>query len=587
MNRLRWLFFLAGFLLVLTSGPASADVIVDGSDAQADLGPPVDCNGASAAPSSVSEGLRSTTSGETLWVCPHTYDETLVVDTPNITIRSGPPSGDSTNTVVRAPNSASSSLIPAVAIAADDVRVLGMRFRNGWEGIRFSGVSGGLVRSARSDSNTADGVFVTSSSNLRFDGSLFDNNDLNGANVSTSDSSVFFNNRVRGNANVGIRLFDASGNRLEGNRTTLNAIDGVALRGVSTGNHLEGNRTRDNGFDGVFAADNANSNTFQDNRAVFNGRHGFALNGVDSNAVRGNVLDTNVFSGLAIGGGGDHLVRSNRLRFNGGHGANVVSSGGNELRGNILHSNGVDNVRLNGATNNTLSSNVLRDAAGTDDNGVVLEAGSDGNALGGNRLEEHDSAGVKVVNSNNNTLRDNRIDTNTLGVWLHNADDHLVDGNRIRDNDTGIFVTGSPADSAISNAAPDNNIVGNGQGVVNTTVRIFDARKSWWGDASGPSGGNTDPFTGRTATGTGDEIAAPGAPDTNVAFDPFLATATFEGGGGAGTAEECIVQRVGGAGPLTERLRTFRDRHLEGRLGRWLTRQYYRVSSVVVSGDSG
>ncbi len=74
----------------------------------------------------------------------------------------------------------------------------------------------------------------------------------------------------------------------------------------------------------------------------------------------------------------------------------------------------------------------------------------------------------------------------------------------------------------------NNDIVGNGDGIRAYSEggnnyggdpppgTVIDARMNWWGDASGPSGGVTDPWTGAVANGSGDSILL-----TNVAFDDW------------------------------------------------------------------
>ena len=52
--------------------------------------------------------------------------------------------------------------------------------------------------------------------------------------------------------------------------------------------------------------------------------------------------------------------------------------------------------------------------------------------------------------------------------------------------------------------------------VVNLSPTRLDATNNWWGDASGPSGGVTDPVTGKVANGSGNKVS------TNVNFDPWL-----------------------------------------------------------------
>lgn len=83
----------------------------------------------------------------------------------------------------------------------------------------------------------------------------------------------------------------------------------------------------------------------------------------------------------------------------------------------------------------------------------------------------------------------------------------VIEGNDLENNTTGIAVGFDTADTS-SVIAEQNNIVGNDNGMTNTSENTnIDARENWWGDASGPSG---------EGPGIGDSA------DEGVLFSPWL-----------------------------------------------------------------
>jgi len=106
------------------------------------------------------------------------------------------------------------------------------------------------------------------------------------------------------------------------------------------------------------------------------------------------------------------------------------------------------------------------------------------------------------------TIEDNYIHENDYGIYLESVavgSTVLINSNRLAGNDDyGLYVE----DSAV----------------------IVDATENWWGDASGPSGGVTDPVTSTIADGTGAAVSE------HVHFDPwmtaYLYTLTISSTGG-------------------------------------------------------
>jgi len=99
-----------------------------------------------------------------------------------------------------------------------------------------------------------------------------------------------------------------------------------------------------------------------------------------------------------------------------------------------------------------------------------------------------------LLDSSAVTIEDNEIHQNDYGIYLESVTGGstvLINSNRLTGNDDyGLYVE----DSAV----------------------VVDATDNWWGHASGPSGGVTDPVTGTIADGTGVAVSE------HAHFDPWM-----------------------------------------------------------------
>lgn len=203
----------------------------------------------------------------------------------------------------------------------------------------------------------------------------------------------------------------------------------------------------------------------------------------------------------------------------------------------------------------------------------------------GNRITGYDIGIIFENRSDTNLVRDNRIDTNWLGVGFLLDPGGEPRGNELRLNtvrvsNTGILLRGDAEGTSPTNVAVNNDFVGNYEGVENQTERIFDARENWWGASSGPSGDAADPYTGMLAAGTGDAITWEGVDgstgaDTNVAFDT-PSSSPHVGGALGSVTNGCVIERSGIPSGIVGGLRSVRDGVLHTEAGRILTDQYYR-----------
>ncbi|MEA1994232.1 MAG: right-handed parallel beta-helix repeat-containing protein, partial [Euryarchaeota archaeon] len=131
-----------------------------------------------------------------------------------------------------------------------------------------------------------------------------------------------------------------------------------------------------------------------------------------------------------------------------------------------------------------------------------------------NNVINSNRCGIFFFASANNEVHDNEFSGNidAIQVWHSSSNPNIIRGNTIMSNaDDGIeFWYGA---GSFSWGIHYNDIYDNGDhGVVGGECN---ATKNWWSDASGPSGGVTDPITGILAEGEGDRIGV------NVHFDPW------------------------------------------------------------------
>jgi len=115
-------------------------------------------------------------------------------------------------------------------------------------------------------------------------------------------------------------------------------------------------------------------------------------------------------------------------------------------------------------------------------------------------------------------ITDNSINNFDMGIDLYENADVTITGNTITNCDYGIKTNNSESEAwAQSVVAHYNNIVENIEYGIDNSVNsaTFDATENWWGNASGPRGGELDPCENIIAAGTGDRVSS------NVCFYPW------------------------------------------------------------------
>jgi len=170
---------------------------------------------------------------------------------------------------------------------------------------------------------------------------------------------------------------------------------------------------------------------------------------------------------------------------------------------------GVTAIQVDGTKSHLIEDNTL-EQDGSGGVGIRILPGSGETRILGNALRGWDT-GILARDCADLVAMSNLLDGNATGL-----DTGLIPGagialNRFLGNN--VAWRGENSDGLLLSHL--NSFLGNGVGAL-SAAGTLDARHSWWGDASGPSGGMLDPITGHPASGAGDPVGAA------VRFDPWL-----------------------------------------------------------------
>lgn len=127
------------------------------------------------------------------------------------------------------------------------------------------------------------------------------------------------------------------------------------------------------------------------------------------------------------------------------------------------------------------------------------------------------ASGIQVEDSKETHIVHNTITDNGYGILLNLASGTTITQNNITHHRfEGVTLDLSPGTIVTANNFHDNEDVGL---EVEDVSNPIDARKNWWGAASGPSGGVKDACTAEIADGAGDAIVLQDGAE--VCFDPW------------------------------------------------------------------
>ncbi|MCB8980728.1 MAG: right-handed parallel beta-helix repeat-containing protein [Ardenticatenaceae bacterium] len=366
-------------------------------------------------------------------------------------------------------------------------------FGNALNGIRVSGASnriGGLSSSVRNviSGNDVSGILLSSGAT---------ENKVQGNYIGLNAAG----DAALGNTEAGIRLNEATGNRIGGSVGTArnvvsgNGLYGIQLRSLSDGNQVWGNR---------IGTDRTGTTAVPNQTGIY-------VRNANSNEV-----------------GGDAAEKGNLIA-------------GNSLNGVRIHDAAANNL----VQYNTIGLNLNGDALGNGSHGLFLDANVALTLVVDNTIAHNNAAGVAIVaSSTQNTVYANSIWANGgLGIDLN--DDGVTAHDGVNDADTGANnLQNAPLMRSANPTTGD--ISGTMEGVPNTVYRL----DFYANDTCDPAGyGEGQVYLGNGSVTTG----ATGSQQFTVAVGGYAAgdfittTATDPSGN---TSEFSICATAGGSPPV-------------------------------------
>jgi parallel beta-helix repeat protein len=387
----------------------------------------------------IQAAVDNATAGETICVQNGTYDENVVVNVDNLTIRSesGPE-----NCIVTALNTSKH----VFTVTAD------------W-GVNLTGFT---VQNATGSGKA--GIYLEFPQHCIISENIVSNNDY-GIYLEQAGNNNLTNNTATSNGDSGFYLYNSSSNNLTNNTATLNGDSGFYLLTMNNNNILMNNTANSNNESGFYLYFRNNDNTLTNNTANSNKKCGvFLFDQCNKNTLMGNEANLNKDYGIYLSrwSNGNNLV-NNTANSNKDHGIylsydiyhpGVGPCNYNNLSGNTANMNSHYGIYLiDSCNNNTLAGNT---ANSNYEYGIYLVSSTDNN-ITGNTVNSNNYSGICLYNSSNNKLTDNTASNNGpdygYGIWLFSSSGNNLTGNNASSNNYhGIFLFSS---------SNNNNLMGN------------------------------------------------------------------------------------------------------------------------------
>ncbi len=249
-------------------------------------------------------------------------------------------------------------------------------------------------------------------------------------------------------------LRDANNNLIENSNLSGSGV-GVVLALVSGGNTIQNNDASGSGF-GVRSSSSGSGNQYLSNDFSKSTNYALDIFNESSFVVSGNDFSES-FAGVRLGNM-DGLILSPNPDFD----IDVSTAG---------LANYVGALALTNLTNSTISGFDLTSTSAAAQEGI----------------------GLLISGGSNNVIENMAIVDRARGASLVSTSDNTIQCSTFSNNSIGIL------QSAVSGQVVINNdIFGNGIGVMNSSGDLIDAQNNYWGAADGPSslGGSGDSFTG-------------------------------------------------------------------------------------------
>jgi parallel beta-helix repeat protein len=300
---------------------------------------------------------NATSSGDLIIIKPGIYSENIIINKPNLVIKSE--SEDPENTVIMAANANANVFYTE----ANNTTISGFEIKSG--GYR-----------------AVTGIHLVRSSNCNIKNNHLSYNDI-GMSVSDSNYNDISDNKINSNINDGINLLRSDGNTILNNIIYFNN-HGIVLENASSIN-LTGNQVISNTGYGFYLR-NSNSNNLNLNIATRNDRGIYLINS-STNTISSNIFSENNNYGILISHSNFNIISWNTANRT-SRGIHLDSSTNNTITGNIAASNSVSGYYMCRASHrnifyNNYANNVLNEDINTTDITWNLAKTAGKNIVGG------------------------------------------------------------------------------------------------------------------------------------------------------------------------------------------------------------
>ncbi|WP_052718367.1 NosD domain-containing protein [Methanosarcina sp. MTP4] len=322
----------------------------------------------------------------------------------------------------------------------------------------------------------------------------------------TSSSNNTLSNNTASNSEYGTSIISSSSNTLSNNIVSNNHINGISL--ISSSNNVLEDNTASNNYYGIWL-DSSNSSTLSNNTAFNNDYYGIYLDCSSSNTLENNTASNNYY-GISLHSSNSSILSGNLMQgnthnfdVNGGYlGTNIIYAN-NRVDGKpIYYLVEVSDLEINSSSNaetvylidcknitvkdlaikkagngiflyNTTDSKLESNSLMENHNGIELHSSSN-NTLGNNTVDWNDNNGILLASSSSNTISNNTVSFNDNGIELYSSGNNTLENNTLVNRIYGIYLYSSSNNTLFNNNASKN---GYGIKLVSSSSNILENNK--------------------------------------------------------------------------------------------------------------
>ncbi|WP_321421009.1 right-handed parallel beta-helix repeat-containing protein [uncultured Methanobacterium sp.] len=344
---------------------------------------------------------------------------------------------------------------------------------NSWAGIWLYNTTNTSVNGNTVSNNQEGIVLQNNANNNNITGNIVRNNTWNGIlipDATSNDNQIANNIEISGN-NVGIDLFYAIGNFVQGSNVTANKWAGIwVCNGVN--NTITNGNTVSANPEGIFI-ENSSNTVVNGNILVNNLRNGVYISNSSLIQVSGNTNISGNQVGVGLVGSSDSQISNNNIFGNSWLGVWANNAHDSTVSGNVISGNGGEGVLIeNGAYSITVSQNTIQNNTA---HGIIIIGTSSYNRILNNNINGNLWSDVSLETAGESVIADNTLGDSHVGIFLQNSSNNTISDNYIF-NETwdGIYSGyGSNSNTIMGNTIKKGNGYGiRMQGSVNNLIYI-------------------------------------------------------------------------------------------------------------------